>query len=102
SDSPTLAAFQPDWDTALDEALNNAPSLVIAREEVKANQLNLRLAENSLLPDLRFAATYDVNSIGTHLDGTDANNAFRNLSSDHFNNSSLALRLNVPIGYRNA
>jgi hypothetical protein len=102
SDAPTLAAFQPDWDTALDEALNNAPSLVIAREEVKANQLNLRLAENSLLPDLRVAATYDVNSIGTHLDGTDPNNAFRNLSSDHFNNSSLALRLNVPIGYRNA
>jgi outer membrane protein TolC len=102
SDSPTLAAYQPDWDTALDEALNNAPSLVIAREEVKANQLNVRLAENFLLPDLRFAATYDVNSIGTHLDGTDANNAFRNLSSDHFNNSSLALRLNVPIGYRNA
>ncbi len=102
SDSPTLAPYQPDWDTAQDEALNNAPSLVIAREEVKANQLNLRLAENSLLPDLRVAATYDVNSLGNRLDGADGNNAFRNLAGDHFNNSSLALRLNVPIGYRNA
>ncbi len=102
SDSPTLAPFQPDWDTAQEEALANAPGLVIAREEIKANQLNLRLAENSLLPDLRFAATYGVNSIGTRLDGPDTSNAFRNLSSDHFDNSSLALRLNVPIGYRNA
>ncbi len=30
------------------------------------------------------------------------NNAFANLASDHFNDWSLALRLNVPIGYRNA
>jgi outer membrane protein TolC len=102
SDAPTLAPYQPDWDTAQEEALNNAPSLIIAREEIKANQLNLRLAENSLLPDLRFAATYDVNSIGNRLDGPDTNNAFKNLASDHFNNSSLALRLNVPIGFRNA
>ena len=102
SDSPTLAPFQPDWDTAQEEALDNAPGLVISREEIKANQLNLRLAENSLLPDLRLAATYGVNSIGTRLDGPDTTNAFRNLSGDHFDNSSLALRLNVPIGYRNA
>jgi outer membrane protein TolC len=102
SDAPTLAAFEPDWRSALEVALTNAPSLIIAREEVKANQLNLRLAENAVLPDLRAGFTYDINSIGSRLDGADPTNAFRNLSSDHFNNWSALLRLNVPIGYRSA
>ena len=102
SDSPTLAAYQPDWNAAMAEVLNNAPSLILLREEVKSDQMNVRLAENSLLPDLRFGATYDVNSLGSTLDGAGTDNALRNLSADHFNNWSLALRLNVPIGYRNA
>ena len=102
SDAPTLAAYHPDWDTSLNEALQNAPSLILAREDLKAQQLNLRLAENALLPDLRLGATYDVNSIGSRLDGPNTDNAFRNLSSDHFNDWSVLLRLNVPLGYRNA
>src|SRR5207302_10237403 len=64
SDSPTLAAYRPDWDTALDEALNNAPALLLLREQVKADQLNVRLAENARLPDLRVGAPYDINSSG--------------------------------------
>ena len=102
TDTPTLAPYSPDWATALHEALDLRPELFLARQDVKANQLNLVLQENSLLPDLRFAATYDINSIGTRLDGDDANNALRNLSSDHFNNWGLQLRLTVPIGYRSA
>jgi Outer membrane efflux protein len=102
TDTPTLAPYSPDWGTALHEALELRPELYLARQDVKANQLNLVLQENSLLPDLRFAATYDINSIGTRLDGDDANNALRNLSGDHFNNWGLQLRLTVPIGYRSA
>ena len=63
--------IHPDWCTAWQEAMQNAPSLILAREQLKADQLNVRLAENALLPDLRFAATYDVNSIGGRLDGPD-------------------------------
>jgi len=105
SDAPTLAAFHPDWDTALTEALQNAPSLILVREQLKVDQLNVRLAENSLMPDLRAVATYDVNSIGSRLDGDNTGstgNAFRNLASNGFNDSTLGLRLNVPLGYRNA
>src|SRR5262249_19954199 len=59
--------------------------------------------KNTLLPDLRFAATYDVTSLGNRLDGAQAtDNAFRGLSSNRFNDWSLALRLNVPIGFRDA
>ncbi|HVS39477.1 MAG TPA: TolC family protein [Gemmataceae bacterium] len=103
SDAPTLAEFHPDWTTALNEALNNDPGLIMAREQIKVDQMNVTLAENALLPDLRLGATYDVNSIGTRLDGGPTTaNAFGNLASDHFNNWSVLLRLNVPIGYRNA
>src|SRR5262249_14699831 len=75
---------------------------ILARQEVKAAQMNLIAQKNALLPDLRFAATYDINDIGSRLDGADVSNAFRNLASDHFNNWGLQLRLNVPIGFRNA
>jgi outer membrane protein TolC len=106
SDQPTLAPYLPDWDTSLQEAYTMLPALHLARQEVKAAQMNLRVAENQLLPDLRFAATYDVNSIGDRLDGPnptgDQSNAFRALTSDHNNNWSAQLRLNVPIGWRNS
>ncbi len=102
TDTPTLAPYSPDWNTALREALDLRPELYLARQDVKANQLNLVLQENGLLPDLRFAATYDINGIGSQLDGTGPTNAFRSLASDHFNNWGLQLRLTVPIGYRSA
>ena len=102
SDQPTLSPFRPDWNTSVQEALNLRPELYLARQEVKANQLNLVLQENSLLPDLRFAASYDINALGNRLDGPDANNAFRNLASDRFNNWQLQLRMSVPIGFRQA
>jgi hypothetical protein len=85
---------------AINEALTLRPELMLARNELKIRQFNLIEAKNELLPDVRFGATYDINSIGTRLDGADANNAFRTLASDHFNNWSLVLRANVPIGYR--
>jgi outer membrane protein TolC len=64
SDSPTLAKFEPDWDTALDEALTLRPEIYISRQEVKAKQMDLILAKNALMPDLRFLSSYDSNSIG--------------------------------------
>lgn len=100
SDQATLAPYVPDWNVALNEALTLRPELVIARQELKVKQFALIEKKNELLPDLRFTATYDINSIGTRLDGADNTNAFRTLASDHFNNWALGLRLNVPIGYR--
>jgi hypothetical protein len=102
SDAPSLSPYQPDWDSALQEALALRPEVYLARQEVKASQLALIVAKNQLLPDLRFTSTYDVNSTGNRLDGPDANNAFRNLASDRFHNWSLGLRWNMPIGFRNA
>jgi outer membrane protein TolC len=102
SDSPSLAAFRPHWETALNEALDRRPELLLARQEVKAQQMNLIRAKNSLLPDLRIGATYDINAIGGQLDGNTPNNAFKNLASDQFNSWQVLLTYNMPIGFRQA
>jgi outer membrane protein TolC len=102
SDTPTLSPYQPDWCTALQEAITLRPELVIARENLKVRQLDLINQRNLLLPDLRFTSTYDINSIGTSLSGPDSNNALRNLALNDFHNWSLGLRLVMPLGFRAA
>jgi outer membrane protein TolC len=101
SDSPTLSPYAPDWCSGLNEALTLRPELYIARQEVKVAQMNLVVAKDNLLPDLRFFANWDINGVGTRLDGPDANeNANRSLASDRFHNWNVGLRYNVPIGFR--
>jgi outer membrane protein TolC len=99
-DTPTLAPYHPDWCSAAEDCLAHRPELFLMRQEVKAAQLNVRLAKNNLLPDLRAYATYDFNSIGTRLDGPDENNAFRNLAHGNFSDWAVGMRMTVPIGYR--
>ena len=103
-DAPTLTPYQPDWQTALNEALALRPELVLAREDVKFRQLDLINQKNLLMPDLRLTATYDINGIGMHLDGgaRDGNNAFQSLASDKFNDWQIGLRMDVPLGFRDA
>jgi outer membrane protein TolC len=109
-DSPTLAPFRPLWDAALRDALNLRPELVLAREEIRARQLNRLAQVNSLQPDLRLTATYSAVGLGNRLDGNGnlidsfgnpaPNNALRSLASNHFNDWTLGLSLNLPLGLR--
>jgi outer membrane protein TolC len=100
-DAPTLTPYEPDWNTAVNETLALRPELVLAREDLKFRQLDIINAKNLLLPDLRFTSTYDLNGLGSRLDGTE-NNAFRSLASDKFNDWSVGLRMTVPLGFRDA
>ena len=107
SDSPTLAPYQPDWKSSLEDCLAKRPELYMARQEVKISQMNLLNAKNQFLPDLRFFSTYDYNGLGGRLDGNTTNpatgvplNAFRSLASGQFSDWSVGLRLVVPIGFR--
>jgi outer membrane protein TolC len=100
SDAPTLAEYRPDWQTAWYEAMQNRPELYMARQDVKIAQLNVQLAKNYLLPDLRSYAAYDTNSIGNTLDTTSALNALRNLASNTNNDWTIGLRLVMPLGFR--
>jgi outer membrane protein TolC len=101
TDSPILTPYKPDWNTSVNECLALRPELILARQDLKFRQLDLINVRNLLLPDLRFVSTYDLNGIGTHLDGHD-NNALRSMAADRFNDWSLGLRLAMPLGYRDA
>ncbi|HTU21152.1 MAG TPA: TolC family protein [Gemmataceae bacterium] len=100
SDAPTLAEYRPDWKTGWYEAMQNRPELYMARQDVKVSQLNVQLAKNYLLPDLRSFLAYDSNSIGSSLDGNGPLNAFRNLASNTYNDWTVGLRLGMPLGFR--
>jgi outer membrane protein TolC len=109
TDAPVLAPYQPDWATALRETLANRPELILARQDLKSRQLDLILQKDAMRPDLRFLATYDVNGLGTRLDGAPAadpnfpnGNALASLTDNKFNNWQLGLRMNVPLGTREA
>jgi outer membrane protein TolC len=109
ADSPTLAPFTPDWCSAVNDMLANRPELVLARQDLKFRQLDLITQRNQLRPDLRMTATYDMNGIGTRLDGDLLNpdgstprNALDSMINNNFNNWQIGFRLFVPIGTRDA
>lgn len=117
SDSPTLAEFKPDWTAALTECMSYRPELILSRQDLKFRQLDLLLQKNFLKPDLRFFANYDINGIGTRLDGsadyrtstdgfgnttTVPGNALATLADNDFNTWNVGLRLDVPLGFRDS
>jgi hypothetical protein len=53
SDVPLLVEKQPDWDKALTETLKNRPELHLARQDLKAAQLNFLVTKNVVVPVLR-------------------------------------------------
>src|SRR5207302_6643641 len=108
SDAPVLAPVKPDWSAALQEALAKRPELILSRQDLKFRQLDLIGQKNLLKPDLRFFATYDVNGLGTRLDGLEVDrsgrlgNALASLTNNVFNTWPLGLRMDVAIGNRYA
>ncbi len=102
ADQPTLTPYNPDWEAALHDALTLRPELVLARQDLKFRQLDVINQKNLLLPDLRFTSNYDINGIGTRMDGPGPANAFRSLATNQFHNWGLGLRLDMPIGFRDA
>lgn len=102
-DDPTMTPFLPDYTVLADEALQLRPELTIARQEVKARQLDLILQRNLRRPDLRFLANYDISGLGATLEGNGPNqNALRSLVDNNFNSWQLGFRLDMPIGFRDA
>jgi outer membrane protein TolC len=116
ADVPVRAPYMANWTEALNEALNNRPELVLSRQDLKLRQFDVLVAKNLLQPDLRAFANYDINGIGERLDGSSTfttvdqfgnpvanpHNALANFTADKFNNWSIGLRYNVPIGFRDA
>jgi outer membrane protein TolC len=102
-DSPTLAPYQPDWATALNDALTLRPELLELRQDLKFHQMDLINQKNLLMPDVRFVANYDLNGLGSHLDGgVDHGNAWSDLASNKFHDWNVGLTANIPLGFRDA
>jgi outer membrane protein TolC len=109
-DVPTQAPIEPNWEVAVNEALNLRPELVLARQDLKVRQLNIILQKNFLRPDLRLTASYTPVGLGNRLDGNGivldgtntirTDNAFRSLASDHFNDWQIGLSFAMPLGFR--
>lgn len=107
---PTLAPFRPDWCASVKDATTLRPELTLARDNVRSAQLNLIAAQNFLKPDVRFVSTYSPIGYGTTItgngqltDGTGTvrtDNAFRSLAGMNFNNWTVGLIANVPLGFR--
>lgn len=108
---PSLAPYTPNWAAAREDALALRPELILARQNLKNAQYNLRIQENFLKPDLRLIAQYQPDGFGNTLNGNASlfvdgngiarpNNALRSLASDHFDNWTAGLVFNVPLGYR--
>lgn len=100
ADQPTQALYMPDYKEAVNETLQNRPELNMIRQDLKAQQLNLLVQKNSTRPDLRFSANYNINSIGSRLDGSAPNNALGALADNNYNTWNMGLRLDIPLGYR--
>jgi outer membrane protein TolC len=118
-DSPTLAPFAPDWKTARQEAVNLRPEVVLARQELRVLQFDVQVQQNFLKPDLRFQSQFGINGLGSRLDGDGqipdtsgqtsaaqaptkfrSDNVFRVLAGTHYNDWTLGLTMNIPIGFR--
>ena len=111
-DEPNLAPYLPDFHEAANDAIALRPELMVARQDLKFQQLNLMLQKNLRRPDLRGYGSYNISGLGTGLGGSTTNitpagntvpgNAFTNFADNRYNSWTIGLRYDVPIGYRDA
>ena len=100
ADDPAKAPLKYDFKTAYSEGLEHRPEVLLARQDLKIQQLNLRQQRILRMPDLRFFSNYDVNALGGDLFG--GTGALHNLGQNQFNSYNYGIRLNVPLGFRDA
>ncbi len=108
--APNKAQYLPNFEAAVKDAMVYRPELALVREQLRSAHLVLLREKNSVKPDIRAIAQYFPTGFGTRLDGNGSfkdgigierpNNAFRSLASDHFNDWTIGLVANVPLGYR--
>jgi outer membrane protein TolC len=112
-DEPNLAPYTPDFHEAANDAIALRPELLLCRQDVMYRSLFLRLQKNLRRPDLRSYASYNISGLGTRLGGSDTEinpatgalvpgNALSQFTDNRYNSWTLGLRLDVPIGFRDA
>lgn len=109
-DEPALAKVDFDWHQIRDEALIRRPELRQQKWEIKRRELELIYARNQLLPQLNLTTLYRWLGSGDELGGGTRNGvnfpdqgsrALDNLTEGDFQEFSLGLSLEMPVGFRN-
>jgi outer membrane protein TolC len=109
NDQPTLTKLPMDYPSSVVEALQNRPELLIARQEVKAQQLNLMNQRNMRMPEVRAYGSYSYAGLAPGLFGGGVNpvtgaptGALNSLGNNLFNSYQIGLKADIPIGFRDA
>src|SRR5262245_42914925 len=110
-DDPTLARVEFDWADILAESIARRPELIQQRWRVKQRELELILARNQLLPQFDVGAQYRWLGVGDELiqanrsgrvdpDVAIGGSAFEELTGGQFQEFSLLMQYQMPIGFR--
>ena len=109
-DSPVSAEIQLSWEDSLSDALVKRPEIRRQKWSIRSLELQLRAAENLLMPRLDFVSSYRLNGYGDDLFGTrNDNNPLIPNGVDHFYESitsadepgwNFGFEFSVPIGRR--
>lgn len=94
---PTVAAFVPDWQLAVNEAMENRPNVVAQRFAVRAAELELLRQKNGLLPDLTVGANWRIVGLDNQYD-----QSVDRLTDNEFTEWGLSVRYRRQVGERSA
>ncbi len=123
-EEPEMAEVIFDWEEVLTEALNRRVELRRQKWNVKSRQLELKAAQNFLLPRLDLVGKYNWNGFGrdlfrqhslaaatrdvtnpvdnlrTRYENSQFNNAYGNLFGGNFQGWQVGAELSMPVGFR--
>lgn len=97
--APTGDLLTVDIATALARALANRPEFEVVREQLTSDEFNIRLAHNSLKPDLELSGFYWGNGLNSSPTGVDIGLSGSLSQSFHFTYPTYgaSLSLNLPV-----
>ena len=109
-DEPASALVQFDYPTVAGEALARSPELREQKWRIRANEMQLTASKNFLLPRLDAVALYRFVGLGDDListkrtpgDNIPAANAWQSLTSGRFQEWTMGMQFEMPIGFRRA
>ena len=110
SDEPMVAAFLPDWQSSLAEALTRRVELRRQKWNIKSLQFQLRAASNLTQPQFDFVGGAQLNGFGDDFSGgrndgittRNLGSGVDTLFSGDYGAWSAGFEMSIPLGYRSA
>lgn len=108
-DEPITAEFVPSWEVAMSDALVKRPEVRRQKWSIRSFELQLRAAENLLMPRLDFVSGYRINGFGDELFGRGdsgpqippaVENYYQSMLNAGQTGWNVGVEFSVPIGRR--